>query len=125
MNILREELLLTRRIVNQIQYAWEPYYGKVFYEVCDFLKAGICIFFLTPSPMSKLPLKHEIQMKFEVDFPGYIIDYVQPIYNDNINRIIYKCTISSIDDEPLNGNKLKKMLIKHPNYILDKTIWVR
>ena len=75
--------------------------------------------------MSKLPLKHEIQMKFEVDFPGYIIDYVQPIYNDNINRIIYKCTISSIDDEPLNGNKLKKMLIKHPNYILDKTIWVR
>ena len=90
-----------------------------------FLKSGVCVFFLTPSPMSKIPLKHEIQMKFEVDFPGYIIGNVQPVYNDNINRILYKCNIFSIDEETLTSGELKKMLIKHPNYILDKTIWVR
>ena len=125
MDILSERFILTRRIVNQIEYGWEPYRGKVFYKIYGSSKSGIYIFFLTSSQISKIPLRHEIQMKFEVDFPGYMIDYVQPIYNINLNRIIYKCTIYSVEEETLNSDKLKKMLSNHSDYILNKTIWIR
>lgn len=125
MDISHEAFILSRKIINRIQYGWEPYRGKVFYKIYNSPKSGLCIFFLTSSQISKIPLRHEIQMKFEGDFPGYIIDYVQPIYNDGISRIIYRCSISSVDEETLNDDKLKEMLISHPDYILNNTIWIR
>ena len=125
MNISSEEYILTHRIVSRIHYEWEPYYGEVFYKIDDSLKSEFCIFFLTSSQISKIPLRIGIQMKFEEDFPEYWIDRMHPIYNDRIGRFIYKCTIYSIDEETLNRNRLKEMLINHSDYILNESIWIR
>lgn len=125
MDISGEEYILTSRIVNRIHYKWEPYYGEVFYKIEDFSKSEFCIFFLASSPISRFPLRIGVQMKFEEDFPGYLIDRMHPIYNDRINRFIYKCTIYSVDEETLNRDKLEEMIINHPDYILNESIWVR
>lgn len=120
MHILNELNILQRRILFQIGYGWKPYIGKIYYKVNEWDPSyGAIVSFYTKQSRWTDPFRFEIQMRFEMDFPGYRILDLKDCYTPTTNQTVYIAQIYNNEYALVGADEINKLFTNHPDYELN------